>query len=80
MADHDIGVAGGLAVGEAYGEENYFDFPRDVGVTQLATLSSGHGIPIPLEPVWGVGAIRGLVVDIGSSALVVRTVPKLVRT
>lgn len=59
MADYDIGSAGGISVGQAtYGSDNMYDFPRDIGATQIVTINHGLGVEDPLEPVRNIGAIQ----------------------
>lgn len=81
MADYDIGSAGGISVGQAtYGSDNMYDFPRDIGATQTVAINSGLGVENPLEPVRDIGAVRVMTVAIEQGPVLIRTVPKLVRT
>ena len=81
MAEYDIGSVGGISVGQGqYGADNMYDFPRDIGATHTEFISVGLGVETPLEPVRDIGAVRSLTVAIEQGPVLVRTVPKLVRT
>jgi hypothetical protein len=79
MADYDAGAVGGILVGQSpLGSENIFDFPRGAGATQTASIAGDESVPVPLEPVYSVGAIFSIGLSFTETGAY-RTVPVLIR-